>query len=57
MIRVIAWVTGIVIFMFLMYLARDAEVQRCEVDTARKLNAEAHYVNGKCMVKGWGRFN
>lgn len=55
--KIVLWIIAAFLFCFVMFIARNADVERCEVDTARKLNTEAHWVNGKCMIKGYGRFN
>lgn len=55
-IKLLLTIAGVIGFVVLIGLAGDASKKRCEVDTAQKLGAPAKWVNGKCMVKGWGKF-
>lgn len=36
---------------------QENEKHKCEVDLAKKFNSTAMYVNGHCVVYGYGRVN
>lgn len=51
------WILVAVIFCLLARLAIGDAREDCEVRVAKKLNTTAVYMNGHCMVKGYGRFD
>ncbi|WP_436882814.1 hypothetical protein [Enterobacter asburiae] len=55
-ITVTFWIVVAVIFCLLTHLAIGDAQEDCEVRVAKKLNTTAVYMNGHCMVKGYGRF-
>lgn len=55
--NIILWIIGIVAFIFVLNAASESDINHCEVDIAKKLNTTAVYVDGHCMVKGFGRWD
>ncbi|MEA3808553.1 hypothetical protein VBK47_15615 [Enterobacter hormaechei] len=51
------WVGGISLFALLVCFAGEHDREDCEVRIAKELNTTAVYINGHCMVKGYGRFD
>lgn len=56
-VRVLLWIGGITLFIWVMALAGKSDRENCEVRVARELNTTAVYINNHCMVKGYGRFD
>ena len=56
-IRVLLWGGGISLFILLISMAAESDRKDCEVRIAKELNTIAVYINGHCMVKGYGRFD
>ncbi|HDG1667839.1 TPA: hypothetical protein PFE31_002091 [Kluyvera ascorbata] len=56
-IRVLLWIGGISLFILLISMAGEHDREDCEVRIAKELNTTAVYINGHCMVKGYGRFD
>ncbi|HBS5779180.1 TPA: hypothetical protein MAK69_000472 [Klebsiella aerogenes] len=54
---IILLVGGIAALCFLASLAGEHDREDCEVRIAKELNTTAVYINGHCMVKGFGRFD
>lgn len=46
---------GIVGFLMLINEAKEPARKDCEEELAKKLGTTAVYINGHCMVKGYGR--
>lgn len=57
LLKVALWVAGIVAFCSLLYWADKSDQEDCEVRIAQELNTTAKYIDGKCMVKGYGSMN
>lgn len=53
--KILCWGIGIAVFCFLFSLAADIDRKDCEERIAKELNTTAVYINGHCMVKGYGR--
>lgn len=56
-IRVLVWIVAIAVFFQLIVWAAESDRKDCEVRIAKELNTTAVYINGHCMVKGYGRFD
>lgn len=54
---IILWVGGIAALCFVASLASGHDREDCEGRIAKELNTTAVYINGHCMVKGYGRFD
>lgn len=55
--RILFWLFIVFIFGAVMVLAKEHHRDDCETHIAKQLNATAVYINGRCMVKGYGRIN
>jgi len=55
--RVFMWCIGAASIIALMAWADTSEREDCEVRIAKELGTTAKYMDGKCMVKGYGRIN
>lgn len=51
------WIAAAILFCFLVRWTIGSAQEDCEVRVANELNTTAVYINGHCMVKGYGRFN
>lgn len=56
-IRVLVWIVAIAFFAQLIVWADESDRKDCEERVAKELNTTAVFVNGRCMVKGYGRFD
>lgn len=54
---VVLWAAAIAALIWLMDIAGEHDREDCEVRIAQKLGTTARYINGHCMVKGYGRFD
>lgn len=55
--RILLFIIGLVLLCLLISVAGRSDRKDCEERIAEKLNTTAVYIDGKCMVKGYGRFN
>ncbi|EME5571300.1 hypothetical protein VY397_004219 [Salmonella enterica] len=55
--RVLFWVVAIAVFAQLIAWADESDRKDCEERVAKELNTTAVFVNGRYMVKGYGRFD
>ena len=53
--KALTWFVGIVMFFMLIGFAGESARKDCEEELAKKLGTTAVYINGHCMVKGYGR--
>ncbi len=53
--RILCWFGGIAVLIFLASMLLSFSKENCEERIAKRLNTTAVYVNGHCMVKGYGR--
>lgn len=57
LLKVVLWVAGIAAFIWLLGVAGEHDRQDCEVRIAQELGTTARYIDGHCMVKGYGRMD
>ncbi|GDB17696.1 hypothetical protein HmCmsJML134_00146 [Escherichia coli] len=55
--RLVLWGGGIALFIMLLGWAGESDRNDCEERIAKELSTTAVYINGHCMVKGYGRFD
>ncbi|POZ17028.1 hypothetical protein C3Z09_08255 [Lelliottia aquatilis] len=51
------WIVVTVLFCLMVRWTIGSAQEDCEVRVAKELNTTAVYMNGHCMVKGYGRFD
>lgn len=56
-IRIFLWIVAIAVFAQLIVWANESDRKDCEERIAKELNTTAVFMNGHCMVKGYGRFD
>ena len=56
-IRILLWGGGISLFVLLVSMAGEHDRKDCEERIAKELSTTAVYINGHCMVKGYGRID
>ncbi|BDT22459.1 TPA: hypothetical protein ACIVP0_002772 [Salmonella enterica subsp. diarizonae serovar 61:l,v:z35] len=56
-IKLMLWIAAIAIFLQLIAWAAESDRKDCEERIAKELNTTAVFINGHCMVKGYGRFD
>ena len=39
---------------FIAWQINESDRYDCEVRTAKEVNAETKYIDGQCLIKGWG---
>ena len=54
-IKLMLWIVAIAIFFQLIVWATESNRKDCEERIAKELNTTAVFINGHCMVKGYGR--
>jgi hypothetical protein len=57
MAKIALFIAGAVLFCALLVWAGEFQRAECETRVAKELSTTAVYVNGHCMVKGYGRFD
>lgn len=55
--NIILWIIAIFAFFYVLNIASQSDIDHCEVDIANRLHTTAVYVDGHCMVKGYGRWD
>jgi len=55
--KIAKWAIGVAVIIALMAWADTSDREDCEVRIAKELGTTAKYIDGKCMVKGYGRIN
>ena len=55
--KIVCWVIVVAAFIALLGWADRSDQEDCEVRIAKELGTTAKYIDGKCMVKGYGRIN
>lgn len=57
LLRVVLWAASLAAFLWLLTIAEEHDREDCEVRIAQELGTTARYLNGHCLVKGYGRFD
>lgn len=55
--KILFWLFIVFIFGAAAVLAGNHDRDDCETRIAKQLNTTAVYINGRCMIKGYGRIN